>query len=134
MWDSYSDILFTFSLDWENETNDFNRDEIKKLFFVSSVLLVGLLIANLAWLLRNAALWQDDIVVGAKLNGWLRRWRKLLLLLSIMTGNAFGPIGLCNSNLFAYSFFRMGLSKPLKILFDAKRIYLVVILEVEFVL
>ena len=123
--DWYSDVVFTFTL------VDCSREEAIYLFVISFCLLAFPLIFNVWWLVKNQHRWETDIAVGPRLNGWLRRWRPYLFGGTILSGSAFGTVNLCNSNMFGYPLFRMGLKTRLQDQFDSKRLWIVVAIEVE---
>ena len=127
MWDWYSDVLFTFSL----EAPCKSYETLATILFVASFCLLAFpLIGNVYWLLKNQRKWEADFAVGARLVGWLRRWRSYLFAFTIVCGSSFGAVNLCNANMFGYPLFRMGLKQKLLDQFDAKRLWIVVLFEV----
>ena len=73
MFDWYSDILFTFTID----------AEWLVLWVISFSLLIFPLIGNVYWLVRQQKAWEEDGATGARTKNWLARWRPFLYSLTV---------------------------------------------------
>ena len=127
--DWYSDIIFAFTLEYCDSRNALF---VNSLFVLSVIFFIIPLTCHLSWVLYNQQKWESDKAVGARINGWMRRFRPLLFAITFISGSCFATIKLLNSNFFANTRFRMGLRNKLKDQFDSKRLLIVVALEVEF--
>eukprot|EP01084_Bolivina_argentea_P173134 299878_1 len=119
MFDWYSDILFTFTI----------PVKYIYLWLISFCLLLLPLIGNVGWLISSQKIWEQDAAIGARVKAWLIRWRPFLYSLTIITGSSFGGINMCNSNMFGYPLFRMGLRGIHLEKFDSKRLFITVLGE-----
>eukprot|EP01083_Nonionella_stella_P085076 235656_1 len=117
--DWYSDILFTFSI----------PVEYIWLWLISFCLLFFPLVGNVAWLVSQQKLWEQDAAMGARVKAWMIRWRPFLYSMTIISGSAFGSINVCNSNMWGYPLFRMGLRNMHLERFDSKRLFITVLGE-----
>ena len=127
--DWYSDIIFAFTVEYCDSRNALF---VNSLFVLSVIFLTIPLTCHLSWVLYNQQKWESDKAVGARINGWMRRFRPLLFAITFISGSCFATIKLLNSNFFANTRFRMGLRNKLKDQFDSKRLLIVVALKVEF--
>lgn len=108
--------------------------------FVSSVAFIIVpLIANVFQLHKEISKWNKhgDGSGSGKYNSmnqvkiWIKSRIKIIYVLSFICGSSFSTIALCNSNLFKLDIFSMGLSKKQIAIFQNKRIFSIVFLEVK---
>eukprot|EP01083_Nonionella_stella_P039106 106358_1 len=99
--------------------------EIRILFY-ASVLFIALpaLVALFQLYFHTKKHWLEGRVTP-----WIEKYMMLLLLFSIMTGNAFAAVSLVNSGLYNMEVFYMGLTKNQLQTFNIEKMYSIVFLE-----
>ena len=103
------------------------------LFILSCIFLIAPLISNILQLHFEISKWQKDTILRKTgVSNWIKSNVRLLYFVSVISGSSFSAISLCNSYLFQLSVFSMGLSKYHQSIFQNKRFYSVVLLEVEY--
>ena len=94
-------------------------------------LLLYLFFGNIIPLHLEISKWtQNDILKQTAVPQWIKRHTKVLYLLSVVTGSSFSAISLCNSYLFKWDVFSMGLPHYHRSVFQNTRFFSVVLLEV----
>ena len=136
--DFISDIFFTIRLavvafDFDKIENDGGTGSpFFVLFILSLIFTVIPFWGNIIPLHFEISKWnKDPILKESAVPQWVKAHVKILYLLSVITGSSFSAIALCNSYLFRFSAFSMGLSHYHKSIFQNKRFVSVVLLEVS---
>ena len=68
----------------------------------------------------------------AEIYAWIKPRIKLIYFMTFVSGSSFSTIALFNSYLFKLDVFSMGLTRKQRAIFQNKRIFSVVLLEVEY--
>eukprot|EP01083_Nonionella_stella_P039104 106354_1 len=98
-----------------------------RIIFYGSVLFIGLpsLVALFQLHFHTTKYWLD----GGRVTPWIQKYIAVLLLVSIVTGNAFAAVSLMNSGLYHMDVFYMGLTKYQLQTFNIQKMYSIVFLE-----
>ena len=102
----------------------------KWVFFSFGLLFILLpLIGNLVQLQQEILLWIGDIYSKHTVQAWIRSNLRILYMITILCGSAFGAVDICNSNIFHLPLFNMGLNQRQRAIFKNQRILSTVLLE-----
>ena len=130
--DFFSDVFFCIRLaiiSFENGID--TKSEYFILFIIALMFIIVPFFANVIPLHFEISKWTQDIVLkDTQVPSWVKRNTKFLYFLSVITGSSFTAISLCNSYLFRWSIFSMGLPQYHRSIFQTKRFFSVVLLEV----
>ena len=132
--DFFSDIFFcvqlaiiSYSKNWKSNSNS----KFFILFILSATFIVVPFLGNLIPLHFEIQKWtKDPIIKSTSVPQWIKRNAKFLYLVSVITGSSFSGIALVNSFLFKSNALSMGLPHYCRSIFQNKRFYSVVLLEV----
>ena len=128
--DTLSDALFTITI--SNDLRDASHTEISMpltIMLVASISFIVLpCLITLIQLSKEIAIWKR---VSDDLNAWFSQNMTIVYIASIFMGSSFAAVELFNSNLFNLEIFDMGLSRTQLMGFNVKRIYSLVLLEVQ---
>ena len=127
------DVFFAFKLYLlANDSGKYNNYYLW--LMISAILFLVLPVGmNVYQLHSEIARWNKDLILrDTALNRWIKNRMKMLYFMSVICGSAFSAIELCNSYLFKLSLFSMGLSQYHKTMFQTKRFFSIVLLEVKF--
>ena len=106
----FCQILFCFSI---NNCN-VNESILIVLFWLYiSIICLFSLIINVFLLVKYQTLWENDVAIGSRLNGWNRHYRSALFMLTLLCGSSYAAVTACNSNALGKDLARMGLSTTL---------------------
>ena len=134
--DFFSDILFCVRLCVVSfEDQDGFTLQLQSKFFIlfvlSFVFIIVPFFGSIVPLHFEISKWsKDKVLKHAAIPQWTKKNAKLLYLLSVVTGSSFSAVALCNSYLLTLNAFSMGLSQYHRSIFQNKRFFCVVILEV----
>ena len=106
-------------------------DGLSILFLASLVFIIVPVTANILQLQKEIKKWISDVDTKEIVPSWLQEYARFLYFLTIVTGSAHTGVLLCNSNLFGLNVFDMGLNRRQLALFKNKRVFSIVLLEVE---
>ena len=133
--DFMSDIFFSLKLYFlasDNDNND-NNDLYRILFIGCVSFIVVPLIFNIIQLHFEINKWtKDEILKSTSVSQWINTNLKFLYFIAIICGSSFSAIALCNSYLFQMPIFGMGLSYYHRNIFQNKRFWSIVLLEVKY--
>ena len=131
--DFISDLFFTLKLYiLAFDENVSSNNVYLRLFVCSLVFLFVPLMFNIIQLHLQISKWtKDRILKHTPLPQWINFNLKFLYCISVLCGSSFSAIALCNSYLFQIPLFSMGLSHYHRSIFQNKRFWSIVCLEVE---
>ena len=102
------------------------------LFVLSIIFVVVPLLSNIFSLYHYISKWtSDNMLQDTAVPQWLKNNIRILYLVSIICGSSFSGVMLCNSHLFQFEIFSMELPKYYRSIFQSKRFFFIVLLEVE---
>ena len=87
------------------------------------------LICNLVQLQHEIHKWMTDVYSKHTVQAWMRSYLRRLYMISFLCGSAFAAINICNSNVFHFSMFNMGLNRRQRAIFKNERVLSTVLLE-----
>eukprot|EP01083_Nonionella_stella_P062533 162589_1 len=99
------------------------------IFICCCIFVVLPLSLNLMQLRSEISVWLQDPYNSTEIEAYLMNKGKMLGILTVVTGNSFAVIQLCESALFSLDVFWIGLRKEQVMKFKNKRLYSVVLLE-----
>ena len=107
------------------------------LFIASVTFIVLPLFCNVFQLSKEIETWKkesnDEIFGSSEVYSWVRGRIKLIYIISFICGSSFSAVALLNSYLFKLELFSMGLSRKQRFVFENKRIFSIVFLEVCYI-
>ena len=108
-----------------------NLSSIEKwiLFSIGVLTIILPLICNFMQLNNDIKEWISDVYSKHTVQSWMRSYVQLLYILTILCGSAFAAVDICNSNLFHFRMFNMGLNKRQRAIFHNQRILSTVLAE-----
>ena len=113
-----------------------NVNKSNNVYFILMILAVTFiiipLIGNLLQLHLEISKWTNDSILNhTHASYWIKSKVKVLFLISVVCGSSFSAVALCNSYQFQLSAFSMGLSRYHSSIFQNKRFFSIVLLEVK---
>ena len=99
------------------------------LYGLGCLFLISPIVVNIIQLQKAIDKWTKDNDTRAIISPWIASYGKILYLLTIITGSAFGAVELCDSHLFQLEVFSLDLPKRHKQVFKNQRIFSIVLLE-----
>ena len=131
--DFVSDDIFALHLTvlFLGSTDDRDHHKLLMLMICSYLFIALPMVLGFAQLLREN---QQEWIQSVQLRNWMRKHSYFVYILSMLSGSAFNAVSLINCEAFHLNVFSMGLTKRSKMRFSSKRLWSVVIFEVELAL
>ena len=102
------------------------------MFILSLSFIVIPVFGNILQLQKEISKWlSDPNLQNTDVPHWLKTNFKLLFVVTFICGSSFSAVALFNTNLFCLSLFSMGLSRYHRSVFQRKRFFSIVLLEVK---
>ena len=133
--DFFSDLFFCLKLSifatWDSK--GVYRDYYTVLFVLSLIFIVVPLALNVFQMHKQLNHWahNDPILKQTQTPQWIKSYVRLLYFFAIICGSSFSAVALCNSYLFRFKMFSMGLSRYHKSIWKNKRFFSIVLFEVK---
>ena len=122
------DSIFVYQI-YLSKDDELSTIEKWILFSLGLLFIILPLMGNLIQLHTEINVWMSDIYSKHTVQAWTRSYLRILYLITILCGSAFGAVDICNSNIFHLSLFNMGLNKRQKAIFKNQRILSTVLME-----
>lgn len=134
--DFCSDIFLSIELylimtdNYQENSNSYRT--VYLVLFTSSVSFIIIpFVTNLYQMHVELSKWLvDPVLTKTDVQLWILGYVRILYIIALVTGNSFSAVALCNSHLFRWKVFSMGLSRYHQRNFRNRRFFSIVLLEV----